>query len=957
MLARMGPRMSSLLLAAALCSACGLHPAAAQPPGADRFLKPARSDGPLCFWHWMGSHVSREGISHDLEALAAAGFSGVQLFQLGDMTTAGVAAIAENPFAATPVHSDHWWSLVGHAAAECDRLGLKLWFHNSAGWSAGGGPWITDEHARKKLAWTTTPVAGGRPWKGTLPAVSPTPPTEYARDVAVVAVPAEGEIPLATVVDLTARVAADGMLAWDPPAGAWTIYRFTEVVHGGRNGPTAPEAAGLMFDHLDAAAGRFHLQQVLERLEPHIGRFAGTAWQGICIDSFDTHDPPWCHEFERVVGERIRLDLVPWLVTYAGRTVGSADLTARCQRQLEGVRQELLRDHLYASWRTMLHARGLKLLVETHVAPVPEVATAEIDIPQVEFWAPWRHVIKADAPGAARALGRHEVYAEAWTAFPEDSPWTESPASLKPAGDAAFAAGVTRMCLHSVPHQPFVDARFRPGMTMGWWGSKFGPQQTWWKPGTAWITSLARCQTVLGHGETPAPAVVLGSQCQYPVATGVQIDFIGHATLAAARVVDGLVELPSGRRYHLLVLPKTGVMPLVTARQVRRLVHDGAAILGAAFTTAADLVDHDKADAEVAAIGRDLWGEAGSGRNAWRSVGRGRVFRGERVGEALATLGVFPDVEFAAATADLGPLRFLRRTVRADAAGHSADRDAFFLANTGAGSLAVEVTFACAGTPELWHPTSGRRFRLPAAVPLAPGRTRIPLAFHPTESFFVVFHADAPPDHEQLPAETFAPREEILTISGPWEIVFPAARADGSDIRLTWQTLHDWTHDGDDAIRHFSGTAVLATTFDVAPQPTGQPLELALGEIAVIARGRLNGQDVGTAWCPPWRLDVTAAIRPGRNTLELEVTNCWANRLIGDEAFPDDADWGKEQLGLTRTIPVGRPLVAWPEWFLRNTPRPSPDRRTLTTWKHHRADSPLEPSGITGPIRVISPRP
>ena len=155
----MRPHRAALAIFASLC--CLVPSQLWAPPLAQRFEQPAQTDGVYAFWHWMGRHVSRGGITKDLEEMAAAGFAGVELFQLADVSTAGSASIDNNPLAAPELLSLGWWSLVGHAVAECDRLGMQLWLHNTLGWSAGGGPWVTEALARKKIVYAETRVPAG----------------------------------------------------------------------------------------------------------------------------------------------------------------------------------------------------------------------------------------------------------------------------------------------------------------------------------------------------------------------------------------------------------------------------------------------------------------------------------------------------------------------------------------------------------------------------------------------------------------------------------------------------------------------------------------------------------------------------------------------------------------------------------------------------------------------------
>ena len=85
-------------------------------------------------------------------------------------------------------------------------------------------------------------------------------------------------------------------------------------------------------------------------------------------------------------------------------------------------------------------------------------------------------------------------------------------------------------------------------------------------------------------------------------------------------------------------------------------------------------------------------------------------------------------------------------------------------------------------------------------------------------------------------------------------------------------------------------------------------------------------------------------MKQGENTLQVDVTNLWANRLIGDEQFPDDAEWAT---GLGAVY-----LKEWPRWFLDGQPRPEPRRKTFSVVKHYTKDSPLLPSGLIGPVTI-----
>ena len=176
---------------------------------------------------------------------------------------------------------------------------------------------------------------------------------------------------------------------------------------------------------------------------------------------------------------------------------------------------------------------------------------------------------------------------------------------------------------------------------------------------------------------------------------------------------------------------------------------------------------------------------------------------------------------------------------------------------------------------------------------------------------------------------------------GPWRLTFPPHW--GAPPSVTLDRLISWTDHPDDGVRYFSGTATYAKTFDVDPVrlAAGRELWLDLGRVKNLAQLSLNGQDLGVLWKPPFRVELTAAARPGPNTLLVRVSNLWPNRLIGDEQLPPDCQW------------VGQRLAAWPQWLLDGKPGPT-GRLTFTTWHHWTKDAPLLPSGLLGPVTLRS---
>ncbi|MFN3420150.1 MAG: glycosyl hydrolase [Armatimonadota bacterium] len=182
---------------------------------------------------------------------------------------------------------------------------------------------------------------------------------------------------------------------------------------------------------------------------------------------------------------------------------------------------------------------------------------------------------------------------------------------------------------------------------------------------------------------------------------------------------------------------------------------------------------------------------------------------------------------------------------------------------------------------------------------------------------------------------------EPLALDDNWEVRFPP-NWDAPEV-VRFERLISWSQHPDAGVRHFSGTATYVREFEIPKDwfGTGKTITLDLGIVRHIAEVRLNGISLGVQWKPPFRWDITKFVKPGRNRLEVLVTNTWVNRLIGDEELPDDCEWH----------PDGR-LRAFPQWFVEGKSRPS-KRLTFTTWKHYRKGAPLEEAGLLGPVRII----
>lgn len=747
-------------------------------------------------------------------------------------------------------------------------------------------------------------------------------------DYAAVATPATSQDQVLdpnAVIDLTSFMSADGRLRWTPPPGRWVVQRFGYTLTGKRNGPATPAATGLEADKLNADHVTAHLDGFFTPLLDAVGPAHGErGLRHAIVDSWEAGQQNWTEAMPEAFRARRGYDLSRFLPAMTGRVVADAETSDRFLWDFRATIGDLLAENHYAVIRDYVHARGLYLYGESMGVDLPTLGDGLrlkglSDVPTGEFWAQVdgapplaTHVADIrEAASAAHIYGRTVVAAEAFTALDQVPAWSMGPADLKPIADRFMAEGVNRFIIHTSPHQPFLDRA--PGVTLRRFGQHFSRHEAWGEQATGWLDYLARSGFLLQQGRAVADIAVFygeGAPAAAPfepdlipdLPTGYDYDYVNaEVLLEQAEVRDGRIVLKSGANYRLLVLPPsiTRMTPELAAR-IAALVQQGAAVLGAAPDGAPGLVAGSAA-ASDAALDRamdGLWDRAAPTPD--RRVGKGRVFLAMSAADALARLGQAPDVTW---QGNEHIVWTHRRT---------ATDDIYFVANPNGKAGRVELDFRIGDrAPELWRAIDGER-RTPSWRRVE-GRTRVTLDLGDSDAVFVVFRTPTPDSG-------FAPPIRQITalgrIDGPWTVAFQPGR--GAPAQVEVRDLASWTDSLEPGVRYFSGAATYSTVFQAPSADEGRVI-LDLGEVREIAEVRLNGRAVGGRWTAPFRLDVTEALQPGENRLEVEVANYWHNRLIGD------LQPGAE--------PVG-----------------------FTTVSYYTPDTPLRPSGLLGPVTLLRVR-
>jgi hypothetical protein len=385
---------------------------------------------------------------------------------------------------------------------------------------------------------------------------------------------------------------------------------------------------------------------------------------------------------------------------------------------------------------------------------------------------------------------------------------------------------------------------------------------------------------------------------------GYSFDYINaEVLLRDATMKDGRLTLPDGMNYGLLVLPKQTTMRPEVLAKVKQLVSDGLTILGPAPQASPSLAAYPDADAQVRQLAADLWGTTDRQQTTY---GYGRIFAdGVPIEKIFEEKGLVPDF---AVDDRYAQIKFIHR--RLDKG------DIYFVANQAPDAVEFHATFRVSGrAPQLWNPLTGEMRALPQFKDNGT-TTTVFMKLRDLESSFVVF-CDQKPEGRSY-KENYPYEVEVGQLLTGWTATFDPAHR-GPEGKLNIDTLFDLTVAEQDDIKYYSGPVTYRNQFEVTKMPDTD-IYIDLGNVMVMAKVKVNGKYMGGAWTAPFRVNITDGLRKGINTVEIEVVNNWQNRIIGDMRLPEK------------------------------------DRKVWMTVNPWTAESPLQPSGLLGPVKIIAYR-
>lgn len=690
-------------------------------------------------------------------------------------------------------------------------------------------------------------------------------------------------IDTASVIDLTALLDDDGMLRWQAPEGLWTVLRVTHVPTGSKTKHGRPNLLGLECDKMSVEAAecqwRHYFGAIADTLTRH-----GIALQGMAMDSHEAGSQNWTPGFDREFRARRGYDLKKYLPVMAGYVVGSSQESEAFLYDVRRTVADLIADNYYATFDRLCRERGLDFTAQATgnalcIVADPIQAKGRVAKPQGEFWAihPDGNYDIKECSSAAHLYAKPIASGEAFT----DAKFAHSPAYLKSLADYAYCFGINEFVVCASAYQPWLDSV--PGNTGGGRHYCLNRNNTFWPYSRPFWDYQARCAYLMRQGRPVVDlAVYLGENAPVKILTyrlpeipsGYDFDaFTSDALFRRMEVRDGRVVLPDGMSYRMVILPRNGELTLAALKKIASFVEAGVPVYGPRPTGSPTHVDRD-CDEEYRRWVAALWGETPVSQGR-RSYGRGTVYWGMPLHEAVAEAGFTPDLALMHGDVKKGKLYFTHRRL--------ADADIYFLDNHTQWPLSDTIIFRSAyRQAQLWNPVDGRRYAVPA-LPMNDGTVALPLELAPREACFVVL-ADVPSD--TLPAARWLCRERVAEVDGPWQVYFDPDK--GGPGEVVFHRLTDWTTHADARIRYYSGTALYRGQLAVQRRNARERVCLRFSSLGAVARVVVNGREAGIVWCSPWEVDLTPFVHDGDNVLELYVANSLMNRMIGDALRPAD---------------------------------------------------------------------
>ncbi len=699
------------------------------------------------------------------------------------------------------------------------------------------------------------------------------------------------------------QLAGDKVVAPNIRGGRkYRIFRFGHTSTGQQNA-TAGGGKGLETDKFNPSA----VDKLFDGwYRKFLNRPHSSVIKYLHVDSWECGTQNWGHDFAAEFKRRRGYDLLPYMLLYAGVPVASPEKSEQVLLDVRNTVNDLVNDVFFARVRDLAHQYG-KLLSEESIAPTFVADGLEhyktADLPMGEFWLNSPTHDKPndmlDAISGAHLYGKNIIQAEGFTEV--RGVWNETPAMLKPLLDRQFALGMNKLFFHVDVHNPWLNRR--PGMTLDGIGLFFQRDNTWYGESGAFVDYVGRCQQMLQKG-TPVVdiAVFTGEEMPCRAFTPDRIADIlpglfGKNRMESERlrltnVGQPMTESPVGVRHSAGILDLKDWMNALHGYHYDSMNRD--ALLNVAKIENGRIVMPGGISYRVLVL---------PGCTKMNPSFRGYSHEVKKVIAECREAGVVV-IDRPYTKGD-----FSEYNIEADAVlpegiafAHRDDGkrgDIYFLSNQENRERRFTASFRNADYKKvvLFDAVNNRRF-VPDSVAVKGSRTEVGITLPPYGSVFAELLSDVQPE---VTVEHLVNERE--TGNTDWTVEFCST---GRKIKLG--TLCDFSQSDEPEIKYYSGTMTYTSAFTFRQKKQGRVM-LNLGRVCDMAHVYVNGIDCGTAWTAPYEVDVTEALKRGRNNLQIVVVNTWRNALLGAESGqpPFEGIWTNARYRMKETglLPSG----------------------------------------------------
>jgi hypothetical protein len=719
------------------------------------------------------------------------------------------------------------------------------------------------------------------------------------------------------IIDLSNQITSDGTLSWDVPAGEWIIMRTGMTPTKVTNAPASPEGTGLEIDKMSKEHIQSHFDAFIGQIIKRIPEKDRKCFKVVVQDSYETGGQNFTDGFIKDFKQRYNYDPTPFLPTYYGYVVNNEKESDRFLWDMRRFVADKVAYDYVGGLRDASHKYGLKTWLENygHWGFPSEFLMygGQSDEIGGEFWSEGDlgNIENRAATSAGHIYGKSKISAESNTAG--GPAYSRYPAMMKQRNDRFFAEGINNTLLHVYISQPYEDKN--PGVN-AWFGNEFDRKNTWFSQLDVYIQYLKRVNYMLQQGLNVADAAYFIGE-DTPKMTGIvdpslpigyQFDYINAEVIEKYMTVkNGLLTLPHGTQYKILVLPKQETMRPELLKKIEQLILAGGVVMGPAPKRSPSLENQPEADKIVQDLSKKLWDNVDGVTVKYRKAGKGMILNGMTMEDAFKLINCVPDCKLP----EDNTIHYGHRTLKNGT-------EIYFISNQTNEQKVIYPEFRVRGLqPELWDATNGNTRKLKAYESFGQS-TKVPIKLAPFESAFIVFRGKISKTDVSTNIEVNYPDMQLISnISSNWKITFdPSQRGPVKPILI--DTLKDWTTFSDDLIKYYSGTAVYENTFNIDSDIKDSDIIMDLGNLTAMGKVYINDEYAGGVWTQPYRLNISKLVKPGTNTLKIEIVNNWMNRIIGDQQLPKN------------------------------------QRKTWSFVNPYNAQSKLQPSGLFGPVNVHS---